>query len=125
MRRNMSQALVTVRERMELWREAHGGPGSRIPKALWDEAVGVAREEGVSAASRALRLDYIRLRDRVAVAEGHSQKQGFVELEMGQFWGSGRTVVEFERRDGARMRVETAAGADLEGLTRVFWSSQP
>ena len=123
MRRNTSQALVTVRERMELWRKVHGGPGSRIPKALWDEAVGVAREEGVSAASRALRLDYIRLRDRVAVAEGHSQKQGFVEL--GQFFGSGRTVVEFERRDGARMRVETAGGADLESLTRAFWSSQP
>ena len=123
MRRDMPQALVKVRERMELWREAHGGPGSRIPKALWDEAVGAAREEGVSAASRALRLDYIRLRDRVAVAEGHSQKQGFVEL--GQFCGSGRTVVEFERRDGARMRVEAAGGTDLESLTRVFWSSQP
>ncbi len=122
MKRKMSQELVTVRKQVEVWRKEHGGPGSRMPKELWGEAARVARVEGVSATSRALRVDYGRLKGRVAVAEGHSERQTFVEL--GQFGGGGRTVIEFERGDGARIRVETGGGVDLEGLTRAFWSWQ-
>ncbi len=125
MREKISQALVTVRQRVECWRKEHGGPGSRIPKELWDQAVSVARAEGVSAASRALRMDYGRLKERVALSESASGDDAFVELERGQLGGSVKTVVELQRRDGARMRVETASGVDLEGLTRAFcgWSS--
>ena len=124
MRRKMSRALVTARERVEHWRKGHGGSGSRVPKELWEQAVSVARVEGVSAASRALRLDYGRLKDRVALAEGQGEGKAFVELEVGQLSGGSRTVVELVRQDGARMRVETAGEIDLEGLSRTFWGWQ-
>jgi len=39
-----------------------------MPEELWQEAVEVARVEGVYATSRVLRIDYCRLKERLASA---------------------------------------------------------
>ncbi len=125
----LSRQLVTVRQHVEHWRKRHGGKGSRIPADLWEEAVAVAGVEGLYATAQALRFNYERLKERVAWAEGKERGNGqstFVELEMGQLCGGGRTVIELVGRHGDRMRVDVtgASAVDVVGLTQSFWSRQ-
>ena len=128
-----SQAMVKAREHVDRWRREHGGPGVRIPEDLWNEAVGVARVDGLSRTARALGLDHGRLKARascsVAEGEGISDRPRgatFVEMGIGAL-GSSRTVVEFVGQDGDRMRIDVTgpSGVDVVGLSREFWSRQP
>ena len=49
------------------WRE-RAPEGARIPEALWSQAVALAATHGVSKVAVTLRLDYTRLKRRVAAA---------------------------------------------------------
>lgn len=128
-----SLGMARARQHMECWRREHGGPGVRIPEELWDEAVGVARGEGLSKTARALRLDQHRLKARamhVQEVDGTSDRveatePTFVEVGIGPLGGS-RTVVDFAGRDGDRMRIEVTGpvAVDVVGLSRAFWSRQ-
>jgi hypothetical protein len=127
MRRAISRELIAVQRRVERWRERQGGRGSRVPEELWNEAVGVARVEGVYATSQALRFNYKHLKDRLSRAEGKGRADGngksaFVALEMGQLCGGGKTVVELVGRGGEQMRIEVTGPVDLLGLSQAFWS---
>ncbi len=56
--------LESVRQRFERWRAAHEAR-SRIPDALWVAAVKAAGRCGIHRTSKALRLDYYSLKERV------------------------------------------------------------
>lgn len=125
--RRVSRRLSRVQQHVEQWRRNGGGQGRRMPEELWREAVAVAREEGLYATSRALRVDYSRLKERLSTTVTASavdgQAAGFMELDLGQLRGGGTVVVELSDRDGSRMRVEVAAAVvDVTGLVRTFWS---
>jgi len=136
MGRTMSKRLSMTIERVEQWRGLHGGNGrgSRIPEELWNEAVQLARVEGVWTTARALRFKYERLKERVdcearaevrEVGDGHG-KPAFVELGMAELSGGGKAVVELMSRHGDRMRIElTGASMDVASLTQAFWSQRP
>jgi hypothetical protein len=49
------------------WRE-RAPAGARIPEALWSQAVALAATQGISKVAVTLRLDYTRLKRRVAAA---------------------------------------------------------
>ena len=105
------------------------GPVRRLASLTTEEAAAVARVEGLYATAQALRFNYERLKERVAWAEGKERGNGqstFVELEMGQLCGGGRTVIELVGRHGDRMRVDVtgASAVDVVGLTQSFWSRQ-
>lgn len=127
-----SQAMVEARHHLDCWRREHGGRGVRIPEGLWEEAVGVARRDGVWKTARALGLEHGRLKARAGLVDGRESasdrlpEAGFVEVGLGPL-ESARTVMEFVGRDGDRMRIEVAgSGAlDVVGLSRAFWSRQP
>lgn len=70
MKQRGSQELNKLRQRVEGWREEHGGRGSLVPDELWSAAVEVARLDGVWATARALHFNYARLRERVDRAKG-------------------------------------------------------
>jgi len=98
-----------------------------MPAELWRDAVEVAREEGLCATARALRVDYCRLKERLATARMASADAGqapaFVELDLGQPQDGAKAVLELADRDGRRMRIEVAAVAvERAGLVRTFWS---
>jgi hypothetical protein len=147
MRQTVSVALNELRERVGAWRSEHGGRGSRIPEALWDEAVRVARVDGVWATAQALRFNYERLKARsgrggrrassalstvgemspVARArsgEGAAESTRFIALDMapGALGGFGRTVIDVEGRHGDRMRINVIGSVDVVGLVRTVWS---
>jgi hypothetical protein len=97
---------------------------------LWNEAVRVARVEGVRETARALRLRVEPLKHRVGEprtpSDGGRRAAGaaFVELTgMGPL-GGGRAIVELMRGAGEQMRIHLAgtSTADLVSLAEAFWS---
>jgi len=121
-----SSGLGRVRRSVERWRQQHGGPGRPIPAELWDEAVAVARIEGVDTTARALRLDRERLAFRVArAAESLMHDEAatgeFVEIDARGLCARGQTVVRMVGRDGERLEI-TAGGVDVMDLARAFWA---
>jgi hypothetical protein len=60
----MSSELTELRARVLQWREQGGGRGSRIPDELWQEAIQVARIDGVYATAKATGFKYEQLKKR-------------------------------------------------------------
>jgi len=133
MGQTVSPRLSAAIQRVEQWRELHGGNGrgARIPEELWREAVELARAEGVWATARALRFKYERLKARMDGAppaggsrpgDGHG-RPAFVELGMAELSRGGTAVVELVSRHGDRMRIEASgASLDVAALAQTFWS---
>jgi hypothetical protein len=64
-KRTASGELTELRARVLQWRKQDGGGrGSRIPEELWQEAIRVARVDGLYATARATRFNYERLKER-------------------------------------------------------------
>lgn len=131
--------LEGVREQFERWRRTHR-PRSRIPAALWAAAVRVAVAYGIHRASRALRLDYYSLKERVeqqsiaAVTlsaptaakqrERRAAATTFLELPVSATAGGCECTLELEDARGAKMRVHVkgAQAPDLAAISRGFWN---
>jgi|ERR1700681_4395514 len=118
--------VTRVRGRFERWRQGHRSR-ARIPESLWSEAVELARENGVHATARALRLDYYGLKKRLD-GDGRSEctaktetKAGFVELL--PVAAVPECVVELENASGAKLKVQLRGHAvpDLITLSHIFW----
>lgn len=97
------------------WRSKRAGR-SPMPEELWQEAVALARDHGVSMVSRELGLSYGKLKQRL-----NSEPSGQVFVELGL---PGGCSVEFENARAERMRI-TLGGpcqGDLLALVEAFWS---
>jgi hypothetical protein len=102
-----------------------------MPEELWDAAATVARDHGLWAVSRALRVNYESLRRRVERGERVGaaravEAAGFVELEAAQVVGGSAhegTVVELTGADGAKLtiRIEGCTSLDMQALAEGFW----
>ena len=120
--------LIRGRKSFESWRRTKK-PGTRFPKPLWDLAVNLAREYGVSRTSRILGLDYNYLKRRLGPpVSGDLVPAGstapFLELFSA---GSNSTVectVECENINGAKIRiyVKGIAPPDLVTLSSDLWN---
>jgi hypothetical protein len=104
-----------------------------MPEDLWQAAAEVARVEGVYSTAHALRVEYGRLKKRVAAtqaiekvsrrAAASSPGSSFVELGMSQLCGTCKTVIEVCGREGDCMRVELTGmrpTVDIVGLTQTL-----
>ncbi|MBK8232998.1 MAG: hypothetical protein IPK72_21045 [Candidatus Eisenbacteria bacterium] len=116
--------LHALRQRIERWR-VQREKRTRMPQALWDDAVACARVHGVWETSQVLAIGYASLRERLT--EGSPSKSsvcgGFVELAPLPIAGDGdaqaRLVVEVHRRDGSRLSVQLPSNARAEIVTLV------
>lgn len=121
----VSRRLSRVRGRVEQWRAEGGGRGRRMPAALWAAAGEVARAEGVYRVSKALRLDYTRLKHWAAQkpsAQEPGSEFAFVELEASPVCGGSHAVIEVAGRDGERLRMELSGRpqVDVVGLVQTL-----
>jgi len=136
-KQSMPRNLVAAQKAMERWRATR--TQRAIPEALWEAAVALAREHGVHRTSRALRLNYDRLRRRLAQApRSPSPRQrgvsapaaaGFAEVVRARAGATTRLVddecvVEFENAHGDRVRVRTRGLPDLDALAASVWSGR-
>ena len=121
--------LEVVRDQFETWRKRRPCRG-RIPEALWQAAVGLCKEHSIFEVSRALRLNYNGLKNRVpkardvGLAVGQRPDLGFVRLDLGAPIAPSECLVEMEAPNGAKMRMSfrgTARDFDPVDLGRAFW----
>jgi len=107
------EALTELAGRFEHWRQTRATIRDRIPQALWDQAVVLSTELSNSQVARRLRLSPTDLkkhrlaRQRSLPAESTEVTPQFIEITPplpGSTLPVG-TEIEFERADGARMRI--------------------
>lgn len=100
-----------VRQRIERWRQERA-PGARIPPVLWAAAAKAAERHGVFRTTRALGLDYNKLKSRMQ-ATAAVEPARFVELAPPA--PSVPCRIEVEVPSGTRIKIElpAAAGAQL------------
>jgi hypothetical protein len=120
-----------VHGRFMRWRQSHAGRRP-IPESLWKAAAELAREHGVFQTAKALRLDYVKLKQLTTSASSIRGKAvrppvgpaAFRELLAPRTAGALECLIELEGPHG-KMRIQWkgATGADLAGLSRVLWES--
>jgi hypothetical protein len=119
--------MEKVQGRLERWRKTRRGRAA-IPERLWVAAASLAREHGINATSKALGLEFNKLKS--FVGSGRTAKKRvaaaprFLELVAAPA-GVSECVIELEGRRG-KMRIEWkgAAGPDLAGLSRILWERE-
>ena len=116
-----------VCRRFERWRKGHKAR-LPIPAALWTAAAESAREHGVFRASKALHLEYGKLKRMVEAGDGSARVKmapaTFLELVPPQAAALAECLIELEGPRG-KMRIQWrgATTPDLAGLSRVLWES--
>ena len=107
------EALTELAGRFEHWRQTRATIRDRIPQAFWDQAVDLSTVLSNSQVARRLRLSPTDLKkhrlaqQRSLPAASTEVTSRFVEITppLSGSTLSGGTEVEFERPDGARMRI--------------------
>ena len=121
-------ALVDLAEQFERWRRTRATVPERIPSSLWDQAVALATVLPGSQVAKRLRLRLTDLkkqslaRPTALPAAAASPDPGFIEVPAP--WPGpatpGITLIEVERPDGARLRVQYRDAPPLAAVLRAF-----
>jgi hypothetical protein len=98
---------------------------TKLPEALWQAAVDLARQHGVYSVAHPLRLDYTGLKKRFGgVPDSHKKatKPAFVELIADHPVTMSECVIEFEFSLGSKMRIQWkgSAAPDWISLLRAW-----
>ena len=123
------QALSQLAERFEHWRQSRANRHERIPQPLWDEAIALSRVLPDSRVTKRLRLSQTDLKKRrLAQSPSPAMKSAeppatFIELPaLGAASAplNAPMLVEFERPDGARLRLRYDQALPLTTLMQAF-----
>jgi hypothetical protein len=108
--------LLQLSQRFEEWRSANP-PRTLLTEPFWESAVEMAQRHGLHCTTKALRMDYTRLKKRLPAGTqpSRSAPPAFLELLASPTTGPVECVVELESA-GGRMRVS------LKG-TALDWAS--
>ena len=130
-RNGISADLAHAAMRFDQCRRSASSPG-RIPDSLWNLAVELAREHGLSRTATALKLGYYDLKKQVTERTDLTQPgprgmaaETFVELNPAALAMPCQCTIEFEKPCGSRLRIEIQGNMpDVEALGRTFWESR-
>lgn len=121
-RAELPKDLRQARSRFQAWRSGRRGRG-RIPEELWQVAVGLVRQHGVSRTAAVLGLDYYCLKKRAEQSAKvlPARRPTFVEVPSPVLVGK-QALFELDQGAGAILRVQLVGydTADLEALVRHF-----
>jgi len=118
-------AIEEVRTQLDNWRKNKLNHREPIPKELWQAAVELARAHSINTISKALRLSYADLKDRLY---GPSEPKppvrqkpaSFIELKYSPPLMPEKITVEIENKKGCKMRICLRADADITTLIKSF-----
>ncbi len=113
--------LLQLSQRLTEWRSANP-PRTRLPETIWEAAAEMAQRHGLHCTTKALRMDYTRLKKRLPACTQtlRPEPPAFLELLAPPSTGSMEYVVEWESARG-RMRVATKGSAlDWGSLLRAW-----
>lgn len=123
------QSLAELAERFEHWRRTRASVHEPIPAPLWDQAIALSRVLSDSRVAKRLRLSQTDLKKRrlaqatPVTSTAPAPVTPFVELTAPTPWpatSSEPMRVEFERPDGARMRLRYPQSPSLAALVQAF-----
>ena len=124
-RGELPKDLAQGRRQFQAWRQRR--QGRRIPQPLWDLAVRLVSQHGLSRTVTALGLDYYSLKKRVEEAgqQPPSPSPAFVEIPP-PFVVSKQALFELDTGAGATLRVQLSGYevADLEVLARCLGNAR-
>ena len=127
---NKKLTVEQVQEQFEQWRRSRGKRGV-IPDALWQAALLLFPDYPVHRISKALRLNYTDLKNRVNAQRSTSEQSdistaGFIELGLNDPMRPAECIIEMADQKGATMRMyfKGEAGLDLLELGKAFWSKR-
>ena len=112
-------ALADLAAQFERWRQTRATAQERIPPILWERAVALAAVLPCAQVARRLRLRSTDLRKRGLAAPAAVATEvavpipDFVEVPVPGPATPGITLIEVERPDGARLRVQCVLPASL------------
>ena len=123
-------ALEAVAEHFERWR-TNKKKGERIPQHLWIEAIGLVSDYTISQVCRALHLCATDLKRHQAALSADKElavsgaERSFVEIDRGIVDQAIRpntrpVLMEMERPDGLRLRIQPTNSADMLALMARF-----
>jgi len=122
-RREVPACLTALEQRFVVWRGRRDA-GARIPEPLWKAAAKVARECGVHATAKRLRLDYYALKKRAAQCQRNDAAMAtFVDITPPVPLVANECVLELESGDGRKLRIQWrgAAVPEVSALSQAFW----
>jgi hypothetical protein len=91
------EAILHLQQQLDQWRGAQKGR-TKLPESFWQAAVELAKQYGVFRTAQPLRLDYMRLKQRLsgAAQRQESPRPAFVELVRPQPAEMEECIIEFE-----------------------------
>ena len=115
--------MRSVHRRLQQWRSKRKGR-ARIPESLWIAAGELARKHGVNPVSRALGLEFNRLR-QMAEASSPGNRKGtppaFVEVIAAPEAVAPQCALELEGK-GGKLRIEwRGTASDVASFSRMLW----
>jgi hypothetical protein len=120
--------LNKVLSKFEQWRQNRPTTRQPIPEHLWLAAVSLHPEFSTHQISRALRLDYNKLKHFIRSQPDASRLPAaipeFIELSVNEPNSSCKYVVEMQQGDGSQMKIMVTEGnsSDFLSLAQLFWS---
>jgi hypothetical protein len=122
------EAITQLQRQLEQFRSARPAR-TKLPDALWQAAVELARQYGIYAVSQPLRLDYTRLKQRlggVPIQLRKANKPAFLEFIRSGATALPECVIEFEAVNGGKMRIQWKASVppDWASLLRAWRETQ-
>ena len=127
-------ALADLAEQFEQWRRTRATVQERIPPPLWDQAVVLTTMLPCSQVAKRLRLSPTDLKKRCLVRQGSvvaetaSPHPGFIEVTAHRLDAAAApsaTLIEVERPDGARLRLQYQEAPPLVAVWRAFLEVAP
>lgn len=118
------EPIAQLQRQLDQFRGSQSGR-TKLPEALWQAAVELARQYGVYPVAHPLRLDYTRLKKQLGEPQTSRQrrttKPAFVELIAGRT-APEECVIEFESSGGSKMRIQwnSTAAPDWPNLLRAW-----
>jgi len=106
------------------WR-ARTPVGARLPEALWSQAVALAATHGVSKVATTLRLDYTRLKRRVAAGAPPSAPPDFVALTLDLPARTPGCTLILSHPTGQSLRLEWThpLASEVATVARSLWAA--
>jgi hypothetical protein len=126
----IAPSLEQVQQRFESWRKLRK-KRTRIPQNLWQAAIALSEEYSICHLSKALRVNYTALKEKVVNANRPDKHPSdvssptFIELPVPELPSFPESTIEMIKSDGSvmRMHVKGAACSDLVELGKAFWAT--
>lgn len=113
--------LQAVSDAFAEWRRSRQ-KGNPIPEELWHAAAALCPLYSTLKISRALRLDYAKLKRRIDESRSREESSGFIELKAESLFPTARCSIQLQSPEGFQMeiRAEAASPSEFAPLITAF-----